>query len=202
MCIRHRQPYKNNCRPAAGGAAEQTDEEEILTARHIAADGRDEFSLGIKFLPRSDSWKVFMKINFSPKLRGTRNSRFTLNTKEEVNQFFATQEISKRQCLRVCHSIWDPLGLLLSLRINLFLLYREVLQKNPNLGYEEKIDQESKKKLQKIVHQIIECRDMKFSRWGLCSPTDNDLCVTVDGSGCASAVRAVSYTHLTLPTKA
>ena len=195
------QPDNNNCRPAAGGAAEQTDEEEILTARHIAADGRDEFSLGIKFLPRSDSWKVFMKINFSPKLRGTRNSRFTLNTTEEVNQFFATQEISKRQCLRVCHSIWDPLGLLLSLRINLFLLYREVLQKNPNLGYEEKIDQESKKKLQKIVHQIIECRDMKFSRWGLCSPTDNDLCVTVDGSGCASAVRVFSRAKKLPPDK-
>ena len=188
-----------DCRAAAADTGQLQPEEEILTARHAAADGRDEFSLGIKFLPRSDSWKVFMKINFSPKLRGTRNPKYNLQTKDEVDKFFSTNEVTKRQCLRAVHSIWDPLGLLLSLRINLFLLYREILQKNPNLSYEDFIDQESKQKLQKIVHQIVECRQMKFSRWGLCSPTDNDLCVAVDGSGSASAVRVFSRARRKLP---
>ena len=188
-----------DCRAAAADTGQLQPEEEILTARHAAADGKDEFSLGIKFLPRSDSWKVFMKINFSPKLRGTRNPKYNLQTKDEVDKFFSTNEVTKRQCLRAVHSIWDPLGLLLSLRINLFLLYREILQKNPNLSYEDFIDQESKQKLQKIVHQIVECRQMKFSRWGLCSPTDNDLCVAVDGSGSASAVRVFSRARRKLP---
>ena len=156
---------------AGGSDLEQLQEEtEIITSGlqrasfqtqdwTFSGSGEDELqinTLGMSWFPLSDNWTLKTKINLAPKKRGSPDPKFAIRNEKELTEFFKMNDISKRQALRAVHSLYDPLGIFIQIKMNLFAVYRRILSENPNAQWEDYISQQSKSLLEKALKQFIE----------------------------------------------
>ena len=114
-----------------------------------------------------DRWSLKTKINLAPKKRGVPEPKFTIQNAEQLKVFFAENKISKRQALRAVHSLYDPLGLYIQIKMNLFAVYRRILSENPGAQWDDCISEASKNLLEKALEQLLEIRDHHIPRSGL-----------------------------------
>ena len=124
-------------------------------------------TLGMSWHVEKDEWSLKTKINLAPKKRGAPDPKFTITTLEELKLFFKGSDISKRQALRAVHSLYDPLGLFIQIKMNLFAVYRRIISENPRAQWDDKISDTSKNMLEKALEQLLEIRDFRVSRSGL-----------------------------------
>jgi len=148
-------------------------------------------TLGMSWFPFSDNWTLKTKINLAPKKRGSPDPKFAIRNVKELTEFFKMNDISKRQALRAVHSLYDPLGIFIQIKMNLFAVYRRILSENPNAQWEDCISQQSKSLLEKALKQLIEIQDHRLPRCGLPANWKEGLHAGLffDGSGEAANAR-------------
>ena len=124
-------------------------------------------TLGMHWHVEEDCWSLKTKINLAPKKRGAPEPKFTIQNVGQLKTFFAENKISKRQALRAVHSLYDPLGLYIQIKMNLFAVYRRILSENPGAQWDDCISEASKDLLEKALEQLLEVRDHRVPRNGL-----------------------------------
>ena len=89
--------------------------------------------LGCFYNPGSDNWTIKADVNFSKKVRNLRPAADRINTRQELKDFIKKNGLKKINCLQAAHQLFDPLCLLLPIKSNLSLAYRQLLIKNPKM---------------------------------------------------------------------
>ena len=148
-------------------------------------------TLGLKWFSAKDYWSADPQINLSPKKRGMRSSSHQIDTAEDLETYFSSNKLTKRQMLRAVHSLFDPLCLFVQARSNLFLLYRNLLIENPKLDWEDPISEKIQNQLKKALKMVLEIKNLKLNRCGLPDDFSNGLTIGLffDGSGDAANAR-------------
>ena len=160
----------------------------------FSGSGEDDLqikTLGMSWFPLQDNWALKTKINLAAKKRGSPDPKFAIRNVKELTEFFEMNDISKRQALRAVHALYDPLGIFIQIKMNLFAVYRRILSENPNAQWEDCISQQSKSLLEKALKQLIEVQDHRLPRCGLPTNWKDGLRVGLffDGSGEAANAR-------------
>ena len=89
--------------------------------------------LGLTWNSKEDIFCQKIVLNLKKKVGNIKDKKFDLTTREEISQYVKDNGLTKRQCLRAVALLWNPLGLYLPIKSNLFLLYRKLLQTLPQL---------------------------------------------------------------------
>ena len=147
--------------------------------------------LGLKWSPGPDTWKIPVNINLAPKKRGARDQEFSISNMETARELFSKHGLTKRTCLRICHSIYDPISLFIQLKVNMNLLYRKLITCMPDLAWEDKVPTHFHKDWLLAIQMANECRDIEVPRFCLtnCKTLAAQLGIFCDGSGEASCAR-------------
>ena len=170
----------------------------LLSAPSFNSTALTKSSLGIEWLPPSDSWRVQAKVNLSPKCRGLRDPAYDISNHEQLNSFFANTVITKRQALRASHCLFDPLNIFVQVKANLLLLYRRLITRCPDLGWDDKVPIDFNDLYKQGLSFVIELKDLSFLRCGL-PPGYEDgvtVCMMFDGSAECCVARIFLKTQL------
>ena len=148
-------------------------------------------SLGLIWEPPEDDWSLSIHLNISKKYRGTRNSKFQIKSIKDAENLIKTHGFSKRMALRLAHMVFDPLHLLINIRSNLNLLYRELITSCPQLKYEDPVPSSFLPQWLSVIKMMLECIHVKLPRYVLTGSSSNDaiLAVFTDGSAHCSCSR-------------
>ena len=149
--------------------------------------------LGLLWDCYADTWSLNVNLNVSPKSRGLRNKTFQISNMEEARNLFSSYGITKRACLRLAHSIYDPNGLFLQVKTNLSLLYRHLLIVCPDLKWDDNIPESLHKDWLSVIEMILNVKHIKVPRFCLkgINPQEMkvDMGIFCDGSDSASCSR-------------
>ena len=100
-----------------------------------------------------------------------------MDTTKDLETYFFSNSLTKKQMLRAVHSLFDPLCLFVQARSNLFLLYRNLLIENPKLEWEDPISEKIQNQLKKALKMVLEIKNLKLNRCGLPEDFSNGLTV-------------------------
>ena len=166
----------------------ERDEDEALSVSGC------ESILGLFYKPSIDSWNIKCNVNFSKKQRNLRPLADQIKTREELDCFIDKNGLTKVQCLQSCYFLFDPLNLLMPLRANLSLLYRQLLMKYPEMCYHDKLKTEDIEDWRIAIGNLLDVDKVTIQR--CCLPPSYkpqldqvSLCVFVDGGGGGSVTR-------------
>ena len=159
----------------------------------MAAPG-STLSFGMKYFPKTDKYKFKISLNLQAKKRGKKPKESEITTIEDFKKHLKEKGLSKRECIRLSHSVWDCLNLLYAIKVNLHLLYRTILIRQPGMKWENKISSEFHEEWIKVVQQILDIQDLEVDRCGLPKSYKVggpiSLIVFVDGSGNLSLAKS------------
>ena len=151
-------------------------------------------NLGLGYDSEFDTMNLKPNLNFFEKVRGIRPENKTLKTPEEMEAFILENGLTKKQLLMACHFTFDPLLLFISLKSNLSLLYRQFLQQQPHLKWEDKVDPSILPDWIAALKQVYEVTDIAVPRAAVPpdieSSDEVSLVVACDGGSSSSVSRA------------
>ena len=177
--------------PVKGEWVTSHDKNEEKANRNIS--GFSSTMLGCFYTPSSDSWAIKANVNFAKKSRGLRPSSEQLHTREELRDFINKKGLTKLNCLQAAHQLFDPLCLLLPIKANLSLAYRQLLIKNPAMGYGDKLPDDQVGMWEIVIGNLLDAKEVKIPRCVLPESFTPDtpvaLCVFCDGGESASTTR-------------
>ena len=124
-------------------------------------------SFGMIYLPQKDKYKFKISLNLQAKRRGKKPKESEISDIQHFKKHLQEKGLSKRECIRLSHSVWDCLNLLYSIKVNLHLLYRNILIRQPGLKWEQTISNEFHDAWIKVVQQILDVQDLEVDRCGL-----------------------------------
>ena len=177
-----------------------TSYEETKTKVDKNVTGFHSSMLGCFYNSKSDSWTIKAEVNFSKKIRNLRPVADRITTREELKDFIKTNGLKKINCLQAAHQLFDPLCLLLPIKANLSLAYRQLLIKYPKMEYEDFVPQEDLPMWEIIIGNLLDAQKVSIPRCVLPRSFDEnteiDFCVFCDGGGSASITRCFVRTSL------
>ena len=151
-------------------------------------------SFGMIYIPKTDKYKFKISLNLQAKRRGKKPQESEIKNIEDFKKHLKDNGLSKRECIRLSHSVWDCLNLLYPIKVNLHLLYRTILIRQPGLKWESKISSEFNDQWVKVIKQILDIKDLEVDRCGLPKSYKVggpiSLIVFVDGSGNLSLAKS------------
>ena len=137
--------------------------------------------LGVFYRSSDDTWKIKCNVNFSKKVRNMRDPAAQLRNKQELKEYIERHGLTKRDCLAACHLMFDPLLLNLGVKALLSLLYRQLIVKEPDLKYEEKIPSELLPDWERAIGFLLDIKDRTVKRSVLppCFDNNSETCLIV-----------------------
>ena len=131
------------------------------------------------------SWAIKANVNFAKKVRNLRPSSEQLHTREELKNFVNKRGLTKLNCLQAAHQLFDPLCLLLPIKANLSLAYRQLLIKNPAMGYGDKLPDDQVGMWEIVIGNLLDAKEVKIPRCvfmeSFTPDTPVSLCIFCDG---------------------
>ena len=156
--------------------------------------------LGVFYNPAKDSWTIKANVNFAKKVRNLRPELDQIHTREELRKFIQQKGLTKLNCLQAAHQLFDPLSLLLPIKANLSLAYRQLLIKNPNMNYSDSVPQDQLQVWEKVIGDLLDARQVEVPRSALPltynDTTEVSVCAFCDGGESASVTRLFIRTKL------
>ena len=150
-------------------------------------------NLGVFHKTSTDTWSIKANVNFSKKVRNLRDPQFQIRTREELSLFIKKEGLRKINCLQAAHFLFDPLNLLLPVKSNLSLLYRELLIQNPKMEYQDFLPENQTKQWEAAIGFLLDVKDVTVKRCALPLSYSDDthlsLVVFCDGGGSSSVSR-------------
>ena len=112
--------------------------------------------LGIGWEPRSDVFKIKVRINFSKKYKSARTETF-----DEIPSI-VNMKFTKRMILSVVNSCYDPLGLLAPITIQMEIILRKLYNKGLNLDWDAGLPSNLKEEWVEILRKVKEADNTTF----------------------------------------
>ena len=88
-----------------------------------------------------------------------------IHTREQLQEFIKQNGLTKLQALKAAHAVWDPLSLLLTLKSNLSLAYRELLVRNPEMKYEDFIPVDQLDTWKIVIGNLLDAKKVTIPRF-------------------------------------
>ena len=142
-------------------------------------------------------------LNLLPKKRGKRPAEGELHNREDIQNFLASNGMTKAGLLRLVMNLFDVLQLALPWTATAKLLYREVLTENPCLGWKEKIPSKYHQRIENLAADLLALsKDQSFPRRALQEGPDGTighLTLIICHDGSADSAAALAYLHQQWP---
>ena len=148
----------------------------------------EEKVLGVKWNPVSDYLCFSVKLNFSPKKKKRRKQNTTSHELETI-----PQPLTKRAILSQINSIYDPLGLAGPFTIRAKILMRQVWANNTELGWDDPILEDYRKKWTVFFEDLIDMKHVTFKRCMKPDGAITDPVLIIFSDGSSEAYGACAY---------
>ena len=151
--------------------------------------------LGLRYRASTDQWSIKATLNFSTKVRNLRDPKFEICNRKDLSEYIRQNGLTKRNALQAAHSLFDPLLILLPVKAQLSLAYRELLIRNPDMDYNDYITSPEELKVwETVIGFLLDSKKVKIRRSALpdtFDPVESELslCIFTDGGQSASVNR-------------
>ena len=164
---------------------------EALKEEEIEDQDQSVGCLGLIWSTLEDLWSISAEINISAKARGKRDSKYDIETLEDAKKILQEVKITKRGLLRLAKTLYDPLNLFLQIKCNFNVLFRKIIETQPDLDWDQPIDDQFLPSLLKNIEMLLEAKTVKFPRCAVTGIEGNkcDLGIFSDGGQEGGAYR-------------